>query len=108
MWRRFITDALPALKTGSTDGDATVSRHGLALQGTPSLLPDTSGHVANTAPQSMPVGGKSMDLTARAYRLANKNKDQAQRYLDLHLVLSKGVYSNADHNPSMAPQAIQP
>jgi hypothetical protein len=90
MWPRFITAVLPVLKTGSTDGDATVLRHGLALQGTPSLLPDTSGHVTNTAPQSRLDGGKSMDLTARAYRLANRNKDQAQRYLDLHLVLSKG------------------
>ena len=90
MWPRFITAVLPALKTGLTDGDATVSRHGRALQGTPSLWRVPSGHVTNTAPQSRPDGGKSMDLTARAYRLANRNKDQAQRYLDLHLVLSRG------------------
>jgi hypothetical protein len=47
------------------------------------------GPVTITASKSKPDGAQSM-LTARAYRLHNRNKAGAERYLALHRTLAKG------------------
>jgi hypothetical protein len=46
--------------------------------------------VTPTEAISRPSGERSITLTARAYRLHNKNRERAERYLKTHAVLSRG------------------
>jgi len=48
------------------------------------------GPVKPTEAISKPSGKPSITLTARAYRLHNKNRERAERYLKTHAVLSRG------------------
>jgi hypothetical protein len=89
MWPRSIIAAWLAPKKALTDGDATGSRHGRKYQITLLPLPEWSGLVPIAAKPSRSDGAQSMDLTPRAYRLANRNKDQAERYLSLHQTLNR-------------------
>jgi hypothetical protein len=90
MWPRSIIAAWLAPKRVLTVLDAMAFRLGRILQGTPLPLPEWSGPVQITAKPLKPDGAPSMDLTPRAYRLANRNKTQAERYLSLHQTLNRG------------------
>lgn len=62
----------------------------------PRSRPTCATNTCHTAPRMKPkhLPAAMPDLALRAHRLHNRNSKAAERYLRLHLILSKGVCSN--------------
>lgn len=62
----------------------------------PRSRPNSATNTCRIAPRMKlkPLLAAMPDLALRAHRLHNRNSKAAERYLRLHLILSKGVCSN--------------
>jgi hypothetical protein len=88
-----ITGASPAPSKASAFLARMASALGLPLPATQSPSGATSGPAQITGPRSKPAGNPNTRLLIerRALMLHNRNRDQAAKYLRVHLTLAKGA-----------------